>query len=82
METVKQMDSALQRRAKARQSSTAAATAAMSDSEKIALQVSLDVAAFGREVSSLLPGIDMNTLPAFRNLSAIVAEETKNASQP
>lgn len=75
------MDSALQRRSKARQSSSSLPTATMSDSEKIALQVSLDVAAFGREVSSLLPGVDISSLPTFHNLLAIVAEESKNASQ-
>lgn len=50
METVKQMDTALQRRAvkKANESSTQ-----LSDVEKISLQVKLDIIAFGEDVKSL-----------------------------
>lgn len=51
METVKQMDNALQRRSKIR--TAGANTNAMTDSDKISLQVSLDVKAFGLELKSL-----------------------------
>lgn len=51
METVKQMDTALQRRAvkvKSNESSTQ-----LSDVEKISLQVKLDVVAFGEDIRSM-----------------------------
>lgn len=54
LETVKQMDTALQRRSKARAGTNAGAGAgAMTDSEKIALQIALDVKAFGAEINAL-----------------------------
>lgn len=55
METVKQMDNALQRRSKLRQAaqSTPGGTNIMSDSEKITLQLLLDAKALGQEISSL-----------------------------
>ena len=48
------MDTALQRRSKARAGTNAGAGAgAMTDSEKIALQIALDVKAFGAEINAL-----------------------------
>ena len=55
METVRQMDTALQRRSKLRQSaqSTPTGTAVISDSDKITLQLLLDAKAYGQEISKL-----------------------------
>jgi hypothetical protein len=55
METVKQMDSALQRRSKLR--AAASAGGMMTDSEKIQLQLYLDVQAFGGAIKALCLGI-------------------------
>jgi hypothetical protein len=49
METVKQMDTALQRRSKLK----ANAGTTISDSDKISLQLLLDVRAYGRGIESL-----------------------------
>jgi hypothetical protein len=78
METAKQMDSALQRRSKLRSTNTAAGGAAVADkpvlgdSEKISLQIYLDVLAFGEEVR----GFDLQPeeLTAYRGLLEEVAE--------
>jgi len=72
METVKQMDSTLMRRSKIRP--TAASSSAtgnagssnLSDSEKIYLQVTLDIDAYGREVEQL--GVDASLLKELREL--------------
>jgi len=64
METVKQMDNALQRRSKIRTAGTNTNT--MTDSDKIALQVSLDVKAFGLELKSL--GVEPDNSKAFTEL--------------
>lgn len=72
VETVKQMDSALQRRSKLRTGPSAAGgTGTMSDSDKIALQITLDVKAYGAEIS----GLSINTLdvPSFAKLEAEAA---------
>ena len=55
METVRQMDTALQRRSKLRQSTqtTPAGTGVISDSDKITLQLLLDAKAYGLEVLKL-----------------------------
>jgi hypothetical protein len=69
IETVKQMDSTLQRRSKLQQQQQAAQgqpAAAMTDSEKIALQIRLDIDAYGKELQVL--GLDVSHLTAFRNL--------------
>lgn len=72
LETVRQMDSALQRRTKARTPQTG-----VSDSEKIAMQVTLDVQAYGEEVKSLA---SLESIPSFDLLLRAVAEATKLAS--
>jgi hypothetical protein len=79
MDTVKQMDSALLRRSKMRTAgtgtgpSTASGTAGnMSDLEKIYLQISLDIDAYGREVQQL--GIDPLSVRSFRELKELQAE--------
>lgn len=58
METVRQMDTALQRRSKLRASATFNSDlppiASMSDSDKITLQLLLDAEAFEKEVSQLV----------------------------
>lgn len=64
METVKQMDNALQRRSKIR--TAGANTNSMTDSDKIALQVSLDVKAFGYELKSL--GVEPDSSKAYCEL--------------
>lgn len=68
LETVKQMDSALQRRAKNRTTANTDATSTtnMSDSEKIFLQVKLDVIAYGEEMKHL--GIDPQDISAYVTL--------------
>ena len=73
METVKQMDSALQRRSKLR---TAASTVTnMSDSDKISLQLFLDVRAYGEVAYALGPkGMSM---PSYIALMAEVAPAEK-----
>ena len=71
IETVKQMDSTLQRRSKLQQTS-AASTAAMSDSEKIALQIKLDIEAYGRDIQSF--GLDLSQLQAFCTLKELSFE--------
>ena len=73
METVKQMDSALQRRSKLR---TAASTITnMSDSDKISLQLFLDVRAYGEVAYALGPkGMSM---PSYTLLMAEVAPAEK-----
>jgi hypothetical protein len=65
IETVRQMDSTLQRRSKA-QASASAGSSNMSDSEKIALQIRLDIEAYGREISAL--GLDLASMPAYISL--------------
>ncbi len=90
METVKQRDTALQRRTKARHvsstisgasgvSSTSGIPTTMTDSEKISLQVSLDVTAYGQEISSTL-SIDPNVIASYVSLVSLVAEEAKAAA--
>lgn len=79
METVKQMDSALQRRTKLRSTNTVAGAAGgptaavMTDSEKISLQILLDVQSFGEEMKAL--GIDITMSPSYSGL----LEETADA---
>lgn len=68
IETAKQMDSALMRRAK-NVSAATSGTAGMTDSEKIALQMIFDIQAFETEVKAV--GItDPRALPAFVALFA------------
>ncbi len=68
IDTVKQMDSTLQRRSKlqAQAAGAAGGTANMTDSEKIALQIKLDIEAYGREISSI--DLDPSSVPAFVSL--------------
>lgn len=77
METVRQMDTALQRRSKLRaaapqQASGAASTAVMSDSDKITLQLLLDVHAFGQEVTYVFKIEELP--PAFKFLLEELAD--------
>jgi len=65
METVQQMESALQRRAKLRTAGTSSGagssnstTAPLTDSEKISMQIRLDIEAFGAQIESLFTGTD------------------------
>ena len=67
-DTVKQMDSALQRRSKLRTTgaSNTGSTTPLSDSEKIALQVVLDIQAFGKEIQ--LVDVDSSLVPSYHQL--------------
>jgi hypothetical protein len=70
IETAKQMDSALMRRAKS-SSATSSGAAGMTDSEKIALQMIIDIGAFETEVRAV--GIkDPRALPACTSLYALI----------
>jgi hypothetical protein len=73
IETAKQMDSALMRRAKSSSATSAGSggAAGMTDSEKIALQMILDIGAFEAEVRAV--GIrDPRSLPACASLYALI----------
>jgi hypothetical protein len=70
METAQQMDSALQRRSKAKTNAapgTASATTQMTDSEKIALQMLLDGQSFGEQIQEI-SGQSCNDLAAYVTL--------------
>jgi hypothetical protein len=54
METVRSMDSALQRRSKLKSSAVAASGAQLTDSEKISLQLYLDALEYKTQVSRCL----------------------------
>lgn len=73
METVKQMDSALQRRSKLRTAAPVGTN--MADSDKISLQLFLDVRAYGQVVSILSPKVV--TVPSYTALVAEVASAEK-----
>lgn len=83
METVKTMDSALLRRSKLRSTNTSnnptttAAAAAMTDSEKIYLQVYLDVQYYGAQLTQL--GIQLHNVPSYAQLLQEV-ESQKNSN--
>lgn len=69
METVKQMDSALQRRNKTRSTSNMTNLGmGMSDSDKISLQVYLDVIAYGKEVREVLGENILDDLQSWKSL--------------
>jgi len=70
METVKQMDTALQRRSKLK----ANAGSTISDSDKISLQLLLDVRAYGRGIENLG---SLYVLPSYAALLAEVAPAEK-----
>lgn len=95
METVKQMDSALQRRTKARPMANvpssnaigAMTSGSMSDSEKISMQVALDVVAYGQDMIALLDVKDTSVVSSYVHLIACVEEAKQvmkeaNASNP
>lgn len=73
METAKQMDNALQRRSKLRASSAQGTpgsggnSSIMTDSEKIALQMLLDVKKFGGIVKGIC-GVDAEELESYQQL--------------
>jgi hypothetical protein len=69
--TVKQMDTALQRRA-AVKSAQKPGTESLSDSDKIGLQVKLDVESFGEEIKQL--GVDPSQISIFMKLVALSNE--------
>jgi hypothetical protein len=78
METAQQMDTALQRRSKLRSTPAqgtpgAVNAASMTDSEKIALQMLLDVQHFGAIVRDVC-GIDPMELPSYQKLMHEVTE--------
>eukprot|EP01041_Mallomonas_annulata_P005055 gene5055-10123_t len=76
IDTVRQMDNALQRRNRtATAMKQKAANAPMSDSEKIQLQVLLDVKAYGLELTTV--GLSPETSPAYKALLAEVEEMQK-----
>lgn len=75
IETAKQMDSTLQRRSRLQQTTTTSNNN-MSDSEKIALQIRLDVEAFGRDLQQL--GINTSEVAAFKKLSELSVETSNN----
>ena len=72
METVKQMDSALQRRSKLRTAAPSGNN--MADSDKISLQLFLDVRAYGEALSTLKP---VEQIPSYDALLAEVAPAEK-----
>lgn len=74
IDTVKQMDSTLQRRSKlqAQAAGAAAGSANMTDSEKIALQIKLDIEAYGKEIASI--ELDPSSVPAFVSLRDLSIE--------
>lgn len=75
IDTVKQMDSTLQRRSKLQQAQATGSTGGannMSDSEKIALQIKLDIQAYGKEIGSLQ--VDPSSVPAFVSLRDLSIE--------
>ncbi len=67
-----QMDLSLQRRSKAG-AAAAGSAGGLTDSEKIFLQLSLDVSAFGKEAGGL-SGAAPEQLPSFQQLAALVAK--------
>ena len=77
METAKQMDTALQRRSKLRSTNTgstegASADGKLGDSEKISLQILLDVLAYGEELKLLSLNVDDSA--AYQGLLQEVAD--------
>lgn len=77
METVRQMDIALGRRSKLRNAPTGTN---MSDSDKISLQLYLDVKAYTDAVSVLSPLSGAAPVPSFTSLLAEVAPAEKLCS--
>ena len=77
MDTVKQMDSALQRRSKYRGGggNSAMSTSNMSDSEKISMQVVLDVREFAIEIQKF--GVDAAKISSYGILLREVTEAAK-----
>ena len=78
METVKQMDSALQRRTKANTKTINSSIGMISDSEKIAMQVDLDVKSFGQEIIMIFNSQNQNEsqllkLTSYQGLIEIVS---------
>lgn len=73
METVKQMDSALQRRSKLRTAAPVGTN--MADSDKIAQQLFLDVRAYSEVVRALTP--NGGIIPSYQALLAEVAPTDK-----
>ena len=87
IETVKQMDSALQRRSKLRSTNAAPTVASamgaagsnsMTDYDKIALQIQLDVNAFGDELRSF--GVELSDSKAFKVLLEEVSSIVSTSS--
>jgi hypothetical protein len=84
LDTVRQMDSALQRRQQQRtkqlagseQASTGAGSAAMTDSDKIFLQVKLDVSEYAQMMQRVLGGTDSvaleDSVPAFGAIQLVL----------
>jgi Domain of unknown function (DUF3510) len=77
METVRQMDLALKRRSKHNAAPTGTN---MSDSDKISLQLHLDVKAYTEAVSALSPLSGAAPVPSFTSLLAEVAPAEKLCS--
>ena len=77
LETVKQMDSTLSKRSRLTQpSKSAAAGASMSDSEKIYLQLQLDIKAFGVELKASPVCYNIDNCTIFKSLSEEVINQT------
>lgn len=78
METAQQMDSALQRRSKLRaggaQGTPGTASSTLTDSEKIALQMLLDVEHFGAILRDMLVGVEPMELLSYQKLMHEVNE--------
>lgn len=72
IETVKQMDSTLQRRNKQQASAQPEKGATMTDSEKIALQIKLDIEAFGKDIAAL--GLNPEAVNGYVSLKALSFE--------
>lgn len=89
IDTGKQMDSALQRRSKIRSaaatttSSGSGSAGVLSDYEKIALQIQLDVNAFGEEVKRFLQSTSGGTADNFKSyvgMKSEIAESVASAA--
>lgn len=75
METAQQMDNALQRRSKLRNASNNGNTQ-MTDSEKIALQMLIDVQSFGERIQEICV-ISPHEIPGYVNLMNEVIESKR-----
>jgi hypothetical protein len=72
LETVRQMDSTLQRRSKQLQHQQQQSATGTTDSEKIALQIRLDIEAYGGHLERL--GVNLENISAYTALKKLKLE--------